>query len=104
VLRDRPEDLQAHYNLMLCHRGLATSSPRAAKKSCICVQADEASQAHHRAVRQPQSRRQQRTAANPRAPMTDGSSTLFCLFASIAFIVIIIASLICALGRTACER
>ena len=46
VLAIDPEDLQAHYNLMLCYQGSATSRPSSANASCTQrFKADEAAQA-----------------------------------------------------------
>jgi tetratricopeptide (TPR) repeat protein len=57
-----PEDVSAHYNLMLCYRGLHDeSSSKLHEDFYTRFKADESAQA-------PESRRQPRTPADPRAP------------------------------------
>ena len=69
VLAIDPEDLQAHYNLMLCYQGLGDAE-QAAREQALYerFKADESSQAITGPYRQLHRRRQQRAAADPRAP------------------------------------
>jgi len=48
-----PEDLQAHYNLMLCYNGLGDDANANKHQSALsAVQGDESAASHHWAVRQ----------------------------------------------------
>ena len=63
VLAIDPEDLQAHYNLMLCYNGLGDEKlAKEHEERYLRFKADEAVAGDHRAVPADQSRRQQRAA------------------------------------------
>ena len=76
VLTIDPEDLQAHYNLMLCHQGLGDAEAAARERGLYeRFKADESSQAITGPYRQLHPGRQQRAAVDPRAPPSGRAAT-----------------------------
>ena len=75
VLLVDPEDLQAHYNLMLCYQGIGNADARRARAGALhAIQGRRSGAGDHRPVPAEVARRQQRTPADSRA-RPDGAET-----------------------------
>ena len=62
-----PEDLEAHYNLMLCYQGMGDASSRRASRRCTCASRPTSPAQAITGPYRLKSPRQQRAAADPRA-------------------------------------